>query len=231
MLNTLIGWSIGQQLGGNFDTIRFEVSIGAGTASSPNKISRTVAESIRGSEQQKRLTGGENFISTGIYTFCEPGKVAVDILPNNNSNNKISVVIFNKQRLIDLRIPKLFETDVTIDFYNSENQANDVTIAFEGFWITESQTPVFTDRANSVFRILNNIDVQTLATVNLIALLGRKIDITNSLLINPKSYTIEQAAIESPPLVSISPAEERAKLTRICGTGAKQKEEDEGDEE
>lgn len=229
MLNALIGWSIGQQLGANFDTIRFEVSVGSGTQSSPTKVSKTVADAVRGSEQQKRLTGGENFFVTSIYSLCEPGKVAVDILPNNNSNNKTSIVIF-KPRLLELKIPKLFETDVTIDVYNSENQPNDITIAFEGFWITENQTPVFTDRANSLFRMINNIDVQTLTTANLIALLGRKIDITNSLLINPKSYTAEQVSALSPPLVTISPIEARAKLTRICGTGAEPPKEDEDDE-
>lgn len=230
MLNTMIGWHIGKNLGANFDTIRFETSIGAGSSSSPLKVSKTAADAIRGSEQKGRLTGGENFFVTSIYSFCEPGKVAVDILPNNNSNNKISIVVF-KPRIIELKIPKLLEVDISIDLYNSENQSNDVTIAFEGFWIPESQTPIFTDQSDSIFRILNDIDAQTLNTNRLLSSLANLLGITNNLLINPKLYTAQELKSISPTIPQIFVEEEKAKVTRICGTGAKPTEKEEEDEE
>ncbi len=226
MLNQLIGWHVGDALGANFDTIRFEVTVGAGSTSSPTKVSKTVADSVRGSEQKKRLTGGENFFVSNLYTLCEPGKVNIDVLPNNNTNNKISIVVF-KPRLIELKIPKLLEVDLSIDFFNSEPQSNDVTIAFEGFWIPENQTPAFTEMSHILFRTLNDIDLQTLAMGNLLNIIGGKIDITNSLLINPKRFTQDQLTSISPPLPPLSITEEKAKLKRICGTGAPQDKEEE----
>lgn len=230
MLNTLIGWSIGQNLGAIFDTIRFETSVGAGSQASPTKISKTSADAVRGTEQKGRLTGGQNFFVTSIYSFCEPGKVSVDILPNNNSNNKISIEVFSP-KTTPLEIPKLLEVDVSIDFYNSENQSNDVTIALEGFWIPENETPAFTDQANSLFRILNNIDAQTLTTNRLLSSIANLISITNNLLINPTSYTLKELQAFSTTIPTITLGEEKPEVRRICGTGAKPTKEDEEDEE
>ena len=226
MLNNLAGWYIAKRLGANYDTIRFEVTIGAGATGSPNKVSKTISDSVHGSEQKKRLTGGENFFISNIYSLCEPGKIAIDILPDNNSNNKTSIVVF-KPRLVELKIPKLLEVDISIDFFNSELQSNDATVAFEGFWITESQTPAFTDIATSLFRNQNETNLQTLTTANILAIVGGKIDITNSLLIDPKKYTQEQITAISPALPPLSVTEEKVKLKRLCGTGAPVTKEDE----
>lgn len=228
MLNKLVGWDLFKGLGANFDTIRFEITVGAGSSASPLKVTKTVGDAVRGSEQRSRLTGGENFIVTNLYSLCEPGKVSIDIMPNNNSNNKVSIVVF-KARNINIEIPKILEVDVTIDIYNAEPQSNDVTLAFEGFWIPESQTPVFTDRANSIFRLFNDIDTQLLQANSLLATLIKRVDITNNLLIDPKSYTIQEYANLNPPPIELKPTE-KVELKRICGTGAKEEKEDEEDE-
>lgn len=229
MLNTLFGWDIVKNLGANFDTIRFETSIGAGSSISSTKVSKTTADAINGASLKGRLTGGEDFFITSIYSFCEPGKISIDILPNNNSNNKISILVAKPERTEIT--PKLLEVDVSIDFYNSENQTNDTTIVLEGFWIPESQTPIFTDRASSIFRILNNIDTQTLTTNKLLTSIANLLSITNNLLINPKFYTAEQLSTVSPIIPQIVSEGEKAAVKRICGTGAKPKEKEEEDEE
>lgn len=226
MLNAMAGWYVGQAFGANFDTIQFEVSVAAGSTSAPTKLSKAVADSIDGSDKQKRLTGGENFFATSVYSLCEPGKVRADILPNNNSNNKLSILIF-KPRTMDIGIPKLFETDVSIDFYNSENQSNDVTLSFEGFWIPENQTPVFTDTTMTPLRILNDLDLQVLSSNKLLTSIAKLLNISNSLLVNPKSYTVETLASASPIIPILVPTEEKVKIKRVCGTGKAPEKEDE----
>lgn len=228
MLNTLLGWHLFKQTNANFDTIVFEVSVGAGSSATPKSVKRTLSDSINGSNNVSRLIGGDNFFVTGIYSICEPGKVSIDILPDNNTSNKISILAF-KPKSIPMSIPKLLETGVSIDFFNSEAQSNDVTIVLEGFWIPEPQTAIFTDLAGTLFRTLNNIDNQTLQINRILIPMSRKIDITNQLLINPKSYSADDLNRISPPVPYPPSTEDKRGITRMCGTGIKDEEPEDGE--
>ncbi len=218
MFNQLIGQYLNNRLGANFDQIRFEITIAAGSTSSPIKSSRTVIDSFNGAAKASRLTGGDNFFITGIYSFTEPGKTYCTILPDNNTSKQIELSIF-KPRLVEMKPIKLLETGISIDFFNAENQSNDITLILEGFWLTDENTAKFNDLASRFYTILEDLDSQTLKGNQIASGISARLDITNQLLINPKAFTLQTLTQATPAPILIPTQEEKVNVRRACGLG------------
>ncbi len=163
MLNSMFGWYCRTSLGCKFDTIVFAESITANTTG----YAVTIANAQDGSVKQAKLTG-YNFIVTSVYSVCTTGVVDAKILPDNDSSAKFYLQLYQPMAR-SLPVPLLLMTDLVVEFDNNEAHANNVYIAFDGFWITEDKLPSLTLLAELIPATLMNIDIQTLEISNILA--------------------------------------------------------------
>jgi hypothetical protein len=173
MLDTLIGWHCRTNLGTRFYRITFAETIAASTTgyavtianaqdgASTTGYAVTIANAQDGADKKSKLTGF-NFIMTGMYSVCTTGFVDVKILPDNDTTAKFYVQAFNEY---DMRFPSpvLLMSDLVLEFDNNEAHNNNVYIAFDGFWISESRLADFTILSELIPATLSAIDVQTFA--------------------------------------------------------------------
>ena len=89
MLNTLFGWYCRTNLGCKFDTIVFSESIAANTTD----YAVTLTSAQDGAAKNNKMTG-YNFIVTSIYSVCVTGVVDAKVLPDNESENRFYVQLY-----------------------------------------------------------------------------------------------------------------------------------------
>lgn len=157
MLDTLFGWHCRTNLGTRFDRITFAETIAASTTG----YAVTIANAQDGAAKKSKLSGF-NFIMTGMYSICTTGFVDVKVLPDNDTTAKFYAQAFSEY---DMKFPSpvLLMSDLVLEFDNNEAHDNNVYIAFDGFWISESKMPDFTLLSELIPATLADIDVQTYA--------------------------------------------------------------------
>lgn len=163
MLNTLFGWYCRTNLGCKFDTIVFSESIAANTAD----YAVTLTSAQDGAAKNNKMTG-YNFIVTSIYSVCVTGVVDAKVLPDNESENRFYVQLYQPITR-ELPVPLPLTVGISIVFDNNEAHINNAYLAFNGFWITESSMAKFTMLSELIPAALEDIDMQTLSIVNILA--------------------------------------------------------------
>ncbi len=172
MLNALFGWYCRTNLGCKFDTITFAESIAASTTG----YAVTLSNAQDGVAKQSKLTG-YNFIITSIYSVCTTGFVDAKVLPDNDSTAKFYMQLYQPVSK-DLPIPLILMTDLVIEFDNNEAHTNNAYISFDGFWITEDNTPSLTLLSELIPTTLLNTDMQTLEIANILAAMAESEGVT-----------------------------------------------------
>jgi len=163
MLNTLFGWYCRENLSCKFDTIVFAESVAANTTG----YAVTLTNAQDGADKKNKMTG-YNFIITSIYSVCVTGVVNARVLPDNDSENRFYVQLYQPFSR-KLPIPLPLTVDLAIVFDNNEAHINNAYLAFDGFWITESNMPKLTMLSELSPTALADINMQTLTTVNILA--------------------------------------------------------------
>lgn len=163
MLNTLFGWYCRTNLGCKFDTIVFSESIAANTTD----YAVTLTSAQDGAAKNNKMTG-YNFIVTSIYSVCVTGVVDAKVLPDNESENRFYVQLYQPITR-ELPVPLPLTVGISIVFDNNEAHINNAYLAFNGFWITESSMAKFTMLSELIPAALEDIDMQTLSIVNILA--------------------------------------------------------------
>jgi len=162
MLDTLFGWHCRTNLGTRFDRITFAETVAASTSG----YAVTITNAQDGVEKKSKLSGF-NFIMTGMYSVCTTGFVDCKILPDNDTTAKFYLQAFNENTM-RFPSPILLMSDLVVEFDNDEAHDNNVYIAFDGFWISESKMPDFTILSELIPATLSAIDVQTFSIQGLL---------------------------------------------------------------
>lgn len=158
MLNTLFGWYARQNLGCKFDNIIFTETVAASTTG----YTVTLTNALDGVEKKNKLTGS-NFVITDVYSVCTTGIVDAKVLPDNDTSAKFYLQPYQPISK-KLPIPLLLMADIVVVFDNNELIPNNVYLAFDGFWISESRMPDFTMLSELIPTSIIDIDMQTFAT-------------------------------------------------------------------
>lgn len=163
MMDALFGWYTRTNLGCKFDSITFTESIAANISG----YAVTLTSAQDGAAKKNKLTG-HNFIITDLYTVCTTGLVSAKILPDNDISTRFYTDIYQPVQK-HLPVPLLLMSDLVIEFDNDEGHINNAYLAFDGFWIHESNLPKLTMLSELIPSALANIDLQTLAMQNILA--------------------------------------------------------------
>ena len=156
MIDTLFGWYIGTKLKGKFITIVFEESLVADDADT-----LSLSDAIDGTELKDKLDT-DNFILFDVFSYADPGFVAMKVLPDNDPNKKFRIEATKNPTRIPIMPPKMAEVDLVLD-YTNESQPNDIYISFTAMSIPEANLPAFTVLSELIPTSLSNIDMQTLS--------------------------------------------------------------------
>lgn len=155
MIDTLFGWYIGTKLKGKFITIVFEESLEA-----DDTDTLFLSDAIDGTELKNALDT-DNFILFDVFSYANPGFVAMKVLPDNDPNKKFRLEATNNPTRIPIMPPKMVEVDLALD-YTNESQPNDIYISFTAMRIPEANLPAFTLLSELIPTSLADIDFQTL---------------------------------------------------------------------
>lgn len=161
MIDTLFGWYIQQQLKGKFITITFEESL---VADDTDTLS--LGDAVDGTSLQQILET-DNFILFDVFAYADPGFVKVNVLPDNDTTLKFRVEATKNPTRVPIMPPKMAEVDLVLD-YTNESQPNDLYVSFTAMRIPETNLDEFTLLSEVVPSTLQNIDIQTLQTVQLL---------------------------------------------------------------
>lgn len=161
MIDTLFGWYIQEHLKGKFITITFEESL---VADDTDTLS--IADAVDGTVLQQMLET-DNFIIADVFAYADPGFVKVNVLPDNDTTLKFRVEATKNPTRIPIMPPKMAETELVLD-YTNESQPNDLYVSFTAMRIPQSNMDEFTVLSEIIPISLQNIDIQTLQTVQLL---------------------------------------------------------------
>lgn len=161
MIDTLFGWYIGENLKGKFITITFEQSLVASDAAS---LTLTDAED---GATLKTILETDNFILADVFAYADPGFVKVNVLPDNDTTKKFRVEATKNPTRVPIMPPKMAEVDLVLD-YTNEAQPNDLYVSFTAMRIPQENLDEFTVLSEVIPTSLQDIDLQTLQTVQLL---------------------------------------------------------------
>ncbi len=161
MIDTLFGWYIQQHLKGKFITITFEESLVA-----DDSDTLSILDAVDGAALQLMLQT-DNFIIADVFSYADPGFVKVNVLPDNDSTLKFRIEATKNPARIPIMPPKMAETDLVLD-YENEGQPNDLYISFTAMRIPEDNLDEFTVLSELIPVSIQNVDIQTLQTVQLL---------------------------------------------------------------
>jgi len=155
MIDTLFGWYVGTKLKGRFITIVFEESLAP-----DDTDTLSLSDALDGTELKNWLDT-DNFILFDVFSYANPGFVAVKVLPDNDTNKKFRIEATNNPTRILIMPPKMAEVDIILD-YTNESQPNDIYVSFTAMRIPEVNLPAFTLLSELIPTALDAIDSQTL---------------------------------------------------------------------
>ncbi len=155
MIDTLFGWYVGTKLKGKFITIVFEESL---TADEADTLS--LSDAIDGTDLKNALDT-DNFILFDVFSYADPGFVAMKVLPDNDPNKKFRIEASKNPTRIPIMPPKMVEVELVLD-YTNESQPNDIYVSFTAMRIPENNLPAFTLLSELIPASLSDIDLQTL---------------------------------------------------------------------
>lgn len=161
MIDTLFGWYIQEHLKGRFITITFEESLVA-----DDSDTLSIADAVDGTLLQQMLET-DNFIIADVFAYADPGFVKVNVLPDNDTMLKFRVEATKNPTRVPIMPPKMAETDLVLD-YTNESQPNDLYVSFTAMRIPQNNMDEFTVLSETIPVSLQNIDLQTLQTVQLL---------------------------------------------------------------
>lgn len=174
MLDTMFGWYLRENLGCEFTSIVFEMSLLEETT----KKGVGIINSIDGTKNKEKFTTSSFFITeTIVFTF--PGYLKIYCYPDNDTIKKFFLIGYNSTKQT-ISPPKICRTDLVLDIENPENQVNNLLLVFNGFWILDERLPEFTITCEKILTALDNIDMQTLQALGsldtIISLLTQYLD-------------------------------------------------------
>lgn len=155
MIDTLFGWYVGTNLKGKFITIVFEESLVP-----DDEDTLSLSDAIDGTELKNWLDT-DNFILFDVFSYADPGFVAMKVLPDNDPNKKFRIEATKNPTRIPIMPPKMVEVDIILDYIN-ESQPNNIYISFTAMRIPETNLPSFTLLSELIPISLADIDFQTL---------------------------------------------------------------------
>ena len=161
MIDTLFGWYISEHLKGKFITVTFEESL---VADDTDTLS--LGDAVDGTALTLMLET-DNFILFDVFAYADPGFVKVNVLPDNDTTLKFRVEATKNPTRVPIMPPKMAEVDLILD-YTNESQPNDLYISFTAMRIPQANIDEFTLLSEVMPVTLQNIDIQTLQTVQLL---------------------------------------------------------------
>lgn len=157
MLNTLYGMYLVDKYSIKSDIILWTKSITAN-----GTLNLTLNDAINGSSLKSDLSSLDYYI-TNYSMWTQNGIVQVEVMPDNESANKIKTYALTQKLEAPLLPPKYVQTDIALTLTETQGIPDEVTIVFNILKVTHSNASKMIDVVKSLVISPENTDIQTLA--------------------------------------------------------------------